>query len=117
MVDDRAMVISSFPDVAVRDVGASVDFYRGLLGLAVIVDHGWYAELGVGGTRMIAFVQRGHETTPAAMNAPPAGVLLSFVVRDAGEVATDVERLGCPVVWPLASELGQRHLMIADPDG
>jgi hypothetical protein len=44
-------------------------------------------------------------------------VLLSFVVDDAGEIAARVAQLGCPVVWPLTTELGQRHLMVADPDG
>ena len=111
------MLISSFPDVCVRDVGSSVEFYRALLDLQVVVDHGWYAEVGAGERTLIAFVQRGHETVPAAMAASPAGVLLSFVVDNVDEVAARVVELGCTTVWPLATELGQRHLMVTDPDG
>ena len=111
------MLISSFPDVCVRDVGSSVEFYRALLGLEVLVDHGWYAELGAGERTLIAFVQRGHETVPAAMATSPAGVLLSFIVDNVDEVAARVAELGCTTVWPLTTELGQRHLMVTDPDG
>jgi len=44
----------------VADVARSVEFYRTLLGLEVITDHGWYAELGTGDRTVIAFVERGH---------------------------------------------------------
>ena len=111
------MVISSFPDVCVGDVAASVGFYRALLDLEVVVDFGWYAELGVDTRALIAFVRRGHETVPPSMNGSPAGVLLSFVVDDVDAIAARVATIGCPVVWPLATELGQRHLMVADADG
>ena len=110
-------MISSFPDVCVRDVAASVDFYRALLDLEVLIDFGWYAEMGVDGRTMIAFVQGGHETVPAAAGGAPAGVLLSFVVDDVAATADRVEQVACPVVWPLTTELGQRHLMVTDPDG
>jgi catechol 2,3-dioxygenase-like lactoylglutathione lyase family enzyme len=110
------MVISSFPDLCVRDVRASVEFYRALLDLDVVVDHGWYAELGAGGPTLIALVQRGHETVPASIGAP-AGVLLSFVVDDVEAIASRVALLDCPIVWPLTTELGQRHVMVADRDG
>src|SRR4051812_30902536 len=111
------MVISSFPDLCVGDVAASAAFYRALLGLDVLVDFGWYAELGAGGRTLIAFVQRGHETVPSTVAGPPSGVLLSFIVDDVDSIAARVERLACPVVWPLITELGQRHMMVADPDG
>ena len=68
------MVLGSFADVCVRDVGSSVAFYRSLLQLEVLVDHGWYAELGVGAATLIAFVQSGHETVPAITATPPRGV-------------------------------------------
>jgi predicted enzyme related to lactoylglutathione lyase len=111
------MVISSFPDLCVRDVDSSVAFYRALLELEVVVDQGWYAELGADERTLIAFVERGHETVPAGMAASPAGVLLSFVVETVDEIAARATELGCPIVWPLTTELGQRHLMVADPDG
>ena len=111
------MVISSFPDLCVGDVAVSVDFYRALLDLDVLVDFGWYAEMGIDARTLIAFVQRGHETVPASMDGAPAGVLLSFIVDDIESVATRAGQLACPLVWPLTTELGQRHLMVTDPDG
>ena len=111
------MVISSFADLCVLDVGASVGFYRALLGLEVLVDHGWYAEMGVDGRTLIAFVEAGHETVPASSGGPPSGVLLSFVVDDVDQIAGRATELAHPIVWPLTTELGQRHLMTADPDG
>jgi len=88
-----------------------------LLGLDVITDHGWYAELGADDRTMIAFVQRGHETTPAVASTDPRGVLLSFEVDDVGPVYDVAKRLGCEMLIDLAAELGQHHFMISDPDG
>jgi catechol 2,3-dioxygenase-like lactoylglutathione lyase family enzyme len=106
---------NSFPDVCVTDVRRSVDFYRTLLGLDVITDHGWYAELGANDRTMIAFVQRGHETIPAVASTDPRGVVLSFEVDDVGPVYDVAKQLGCEVLIDLAAELGQHHFMIIDP--
>jgi catechol 2,3-dioxygenase-like lactoylglutathione lyase family enzyme len=111
------VVLDSFVDICVADVKTSVAFYTSLLHLDVIVDQGWYAELGVAGQTLIAFVESGHETTPAITHTPPRGVLVSFEVDDAAPVYAEASRLGCVVLIELARELGQRHFMVADPDG
>ena len=110
------MVLGSFADLCVQDVGATVAFYRSLLLLDVLVDHGWYAELGVGAQTLIAFVQSGHETVPAITATPPRGVLVSFEVDSADAVYANAAALRCPVLVDLVTELGQRHFMVADPD-
>jgi hypothetical protein len=117
MAEAGAMVIGSFPDVCVASVADSVRFYLALLELDVIVDQGWYAELGTGTVPRVAFVEASHETVPAAVGGPPRGVLLSFEVDDAGVAARAAARIGCPIAAALVSELGQRHLMVIDPDG
>jgi len=106
-----------FADLCVADVARSIAFYTALVDLDVLVDHGWYAELGAGGRTALALVRRGHETVPATAGGPARGLLVSFEVDDVDAVVGRAERLGAPVVWPLANELGQRHLMVADPDG
>ena len=111
------MVLGSFADLCVQDVEKSVAFYRSLLQLEVLVDHGWYAELGVGAQTLIACVQSGHETVPAITATPPRGVLLSFEVDSADAVYANAAAVGCPVLVDLVTELGQRHFMVADPDG
>jgi catechol 2,3-dioxygenase-like lactoylglutathione lyase family enzyme len=111
------MVIASFPDLCVGDVAASVAWYRALLQLDVVADHGWYAELGNDGAVLVAFVQSGHETVPPTAGRQPTGVLVSFEVDDAVPVAARAAALGLEVVVELTTELGQRHLMVVDPDG
>ncbi len=107
----------AFVDLCVADVAASSAFYRSLLGLAVIVDHGWYVELGAGDRVALALVQAGHETVPAAAGHPPSGVLVSFEVEDASAAAEVARGMGCTPVVDLVTELGQRHFMVIDPDG
>jgi catechol 2,3-dioxygenase-like lactoylglutathione lyase family enzyme len=111
------MVIGSVPDLCVADVEASVGWYRALLDLDVVVDHGWYAELGVRERTLLAFVRSGHETVPPLAGQRPGGILVSFEVDDATSVAARAEALGLDVVVELTVELGQRHLMVVDPDG
>jgi catechol 2,3-dioxygenase-like lactoylglutathione lyase family enzyme len=111
------MVRGWFPDLCVASVARSIDFYRALLGLDVLIDHGWYAELGVGGRTALALVEHAHETIPEAVGWPPLGVLLSFEVDDADVVYAAAIGAGCPVLVDLTSELGQRHFMILDTDG
>ena len=117
MVEAGAMVLGSFADLCVQDVGSSVAFYRSLLQLDVLVDHGWYAELGAGAQTLIAFVQSGHETVPAITATPPRGVLMSFEVDNADAAYANAAAVRCPVLVDLVTELGQRHFMVADPDG
>ena len=77
------MVLGSFADLCVQDVGTSIRFYCALLDLDVMVDHGWYAELGAGGQALIAFVRSGHETVPDITATPPRGVVVTFEVDNA----------------------------------
>ena len=111
------MVIGCFPDLCVADVPRSIDAYRTLFDLDVRIDHGWYAELGTPDTTLIAFVQRGHETVPAAARQTPAGVLVTFAVDDAKVRYSRAIASAWPIVVDLVSELGQRHFMATDPDG
>ena len=111
------MVTGWFADLCVSDVAASRRFYTDLLDLEVDVDHGWYVELSHDGRVVLALVERGHQTVPAAAGHPPRGLLVSFEVDDAAAVGARAGALGAPTVVELCSELGQRHVMVADPDG
>jgi catechol 2,3-dioxygenase-like lactoylglutathione lyase family enzyme len=111
------VVFNSFPDLCVGDVRAAATFYRSLLSLDVVVDHGWYVELGLGDRVLLALVQAGHETVPAPVGSPARGLLVSFEVDDAGVCADAAARMGCAFVVDLVAELGQRHFMVCDPDG
>jgi len=110
-------VRSSFADLCVGDVRVSVAFYRRLLGFDVIVDHGWYAELGVDGQVLLALVAAGHETVPDGVGGGPRGVLVSFEVDDIATHVRAAEAMGCTVAVERTRELGQDHCMVLDPDG
>lgn len=116
MVDAGLVVLGSFADLCVQDVESSISFYRALLDLDVIVDHGWYAELGSGGQTQIAFVRSGHETVPHITATPPRGVVVTFEVDNADAAYANAVALSSPVLVELVTELGQRHFMITDPD-
>lgn len=111
------VLLRSFPDLCVADVESSKEFYRELLAMDVVVDHGWYVELGIGTTVMLALVDVDHETVPVDAHGAPHGVLVTFQVDDVEHCRASAVRLGCPTVLETVSELGQRHFMVADPDG
>ena len=111
------MVLGSFADLCVDDVGASASFYVRLLELEVIVDQGWYCELGGGGRTLLALVEERHETVPDAADGLARGLLVSFEVDDAQQVAIAAAELGCAFIVPPVRDLGQFHFMVADPNG
>jgi len=111
------MVLGSFADLCVEDVGACASFYVRLLELEVMVDQGWYCELGIDGRTLLALVEQRHETVPDAADGPAHGLLVSFEVDDAQPVAVAATELGCSFLAPPVRELGQFHFMVADPNG
>jgi len=111
------VVNGSFPDLCVADVAASTRFYRELLGLAVLVDHGWYVELGHDGVVFLALVRAGHPTVPATADAPARGLLVSFEVDDVAVAIAAATTTGLSFVVEPVIELGQHHFMVTDPDG
>jgi catechol 2,3-dioxygenase-like lactoylglutathione lyase family enzyme len=117
MLHRRGVLLGAFADLCVPDVTATTAFYRALLDLETIVDLGWYVELGVGERVLLALVLDGHETIPAEVRGPPGGLLVSFEVDDVPAVAERVAAIGCRVVHGPVDELGQRHVMVADPSG
>jgi catechol 2,3-dioxygenase-like lactoylglutathione lyase family enzyme len=117
MVDTDDVVTGWFADLCVADVAVSRRFYQRLLGLDVAVDHGWYVELSQDGRVALALVEDGHRTVPPAAAGPSRGLLVSFEVDDAAAAWARAVELGAPPVVALCTELGQRHAMVADPDG
>lgn len=117
MGNTGVMLTGSFPDLCVRDVSTSTRFYRALLGLDVIVDLGWYVELGVGSTVLLALVETGHETVPSGAGGPPRGLLVSFETDDVEVLIDRAIAIGVTFVLEPARELGQYHFMVTDPDG
>jgi catechol 2,3-dioxygenase-like lactoylglutathione lyase family enzyme len=110
----------AYPCLCVDDMACSIDFYRSLLDLAVVVDVDWYVEMtAVGESSVIlAFVQRGHPSVPPGFDRTRGGVLVSLVVDDAAATYSRAEARDAPIAHELRDEeFGQRHFMVVDPDG
>ena len=112
-------VRSVHPVVVVRDVDATQRFYTDLFGLPTTYDADWFVQLraeALGGVELAA-VQAGHPTVPAGWETP-AHVLVTVEVDDATSARERAERMGLEPVMELRDEaFGQRHFMVADPDG
>lgn len=110
---------SVYPVLMSADVGATASFYRERFGFEVTFESDWYASLRHGAWEL-AVLDSTHETVPLAYSDRPAsGLLLNVEVDD---VDAEYQRLvtdgGMTPVLPIRSEaFGQRHFIVAAPDG
>ena len=113
-------MLTGFSPVLCTDrVARSRDFYVRLLGFAVVFDAGWYVSLRRDPAHELALVDHTHPTVPAAYRAPVRGLLLNLEVDDVdAEWERLVVREGLTPELALRDEpFGQRHFIVADPNG
>jgi catechol 2,3-dioxygenase-like lactoylglutathione lyase family enzyme len=107
--------------VAAEDPTRSAQWFVAHFGFKVGIDIGWYVNLQHPGHANVSldFVQRDHESWPAATRGKPvAGSLLAFLVADVDAEHERLRRAGLAVVLPLVTEpWGQRRFQVAAPDG
>ncbi|MFG2332727.1 VOC family protein [Streptomyces sp. NPDC048604] len=111
-----------YPVLATRDVAASRAFYTRHLGFEVTFEADWYVSLRRPDAPQyeLALLDHDHPTVPEGhRNAINGGLLLNFEVDD---VDAEYQRLvvgaGLREVLPLRTEeFGQRHFIVAAPDG
>ncbi|MEV6595679.1 VOC family protein [Actinoplanes sp. NPDC051346] len=107
---------SSYPVLMTTDVAATAAFYRNHFGFQPTFEMEWYVSLRRGQWEL-AVLDSKHETIPAAYRGPVAGgMLLNLEVDD---VDAEWERLrNLEIVLPIRTEeFGQRHFILAGPDG
>ncbi|MCD1571165.1 VOC family protein [Agromyces mediolanus] len=111
-------VTSCYPVLMSDDVAATARFYREELGFEATFESDWYVSLRLGEWEL-AVLDRGHDTIPAGYGAAAAGVLLNLEVDDVDAVhARLVGERGLEPVLALRDEaFGQRHFIVAAPDG
>ncbi|MEU4512207.1 VOC family protein [Nonomuraea wenchangensis] len=109
---------SVYPVVCTADLAASKDFYVRLFGYEVTFEADWYVSLRRGPYEL-ALLDHEHPTLPAAYRRPVAGLLLNFEVTDVdAEWERLVVREGLTPELTLRDEdFGQRHFIVADPNG
>jgi catechol 2,3-dioxygenase-like lactoylglutathione lyase family enzyme len=109
-----------YPVLLVEDVATTAEFYRIHFGFRPLFESDWYVHLqqndhpGVN----LAFVARDHETVPENSRRPAAGMLINFEVEDPDSIYDRLVAAGVPVLRTLRDEdFGQRHFVVADPNG
>ncbi len=110
--------MSIYPVLMTSDVAATARFYTDVLGMEPAFTSDWYVSLRRGSWEL-AVLDAGHATIPESHRGTPArGVLVNLEVDDVDAVHGRVVAAGHDVVLPLRDEdFGQRHFILAAPDG
>jgi hypothetical protein len=104
------MLERAVPILTVSDVRASVGEYQSLLGLDVLMDHGWIATLGSTGRAELSVMSR--DLTA------PVNPTMSLQVSDVDGAYARVKRGGAEIVHPLQDEeWGVRRFFFRTQDG
>lgn len=116
------MTVSSFYPVICTDrITESRDFYVQQLGFEITFEADWYISLRLAGPRPyeLALVRSTHPTVPEKFRQPAQGLLLNFEVDDVdAEWHRLVTEAGLePKLTLRSEEFGQRHFIVADPNG
>ncbi|MBB5936563.1 VOC family protein [Streptomyces zagrosensis] len=110
-----------YPVINTAKLRESRDFYTRLLGFETTFEADWYVSLRrpEAPGYELALLDHTHPTNPPGNRVPAQGLLLNFEVED---VDAEWERLvaneGLHPIRELRSEdFGQRHFIVADPNG
>lgn len=109
-----------YPVLLVNDVAATAAFYQTHFGFKPLFSSDWYVHLQHADHPNVnlAFVAANHETVPEGSRTPAAGMILNFEVEDPDSVYAKITAAGIPILRTLRDEdFGQRHFIIADPNG
>jgi catechol 2,3-dioxygenase-like lactoylglutathione lyase family enzyme len=113
---------SFYPVIATEDVAAAYDFYARHFGFEATFTADWYVSLRRPDAPQyeLALLDSAHPTIPEGHRAPvKGGLLLNFEVDDVdAEYHRLVAEAGLRELLPLRTEdFGQRHFIVAAPDG
>ncbi|NUK01357.1 glyoxalase/bleomycin resistance/extradiol dioxygenase family protein [Streptomyces lunaelactis] len=115
------MLSSFYPVICTSRLKESRAFYTGLLGFKTTFEVDWYVSLSRPEMPPyeLALLDHSHPALPEAYRLPVRGVLLNIEVDDVG---AEWERLvTCEGLRPelalCTEDLGQRHFIVADPNG
>ncbi len=112
------MITSLYPVLLTAAVTKTADFYRERLAFDTTFESDWYVSLRRDGFEL-AVLDATHETIPPSHRRPSDGVIVNLEVDD---VDAEYQRLvvdaGLEPLLDIRSEsFGQRHFILAGPDG
>ncbi|MET8046269.1 VOC family protein [Streptosporangium sp. NPDC005286] len=112
---------SFYPVVCTDRITESRDFYQRFFGFETVFEADWYVSLRRPEPPYyeLALVDHDHPTVPEKYRSAVRGLILNFEVADVdAEHDRLVRRAGLPVELTLRTEeFGQRHFIVAAPDG
>lgn len=112
------MSATVYPVLMSQDVATTSQFYTAVLGFGVTFESEWYVSLRLGASEL-AILDSDHPTVPHGFGAPARGVIVNLEVEDIGPLHHAlIHERGMRAVVPLRDEdFGQRHFIVAGPDG
>ncbi|MEI5677801.1 MULTISPECIES: VOC family protein [unclassified Mesorhizobium] len=112
---------SYYPVIMTDDVAGTASFYTQHLRFAPLFESDWYVHLQSSEDKRVnlGIVEADHETIPEpARGKSAAGLLVNFEVKDPDAIYARILAAGLPILRTLRDEpFGQRHFIIADPNG
>ncbi|SNT37586.1 VOC family protein [Rhodococcoides kyotonense] len=113
------MITSFYPVVMTENVRATASFYIDVLQFETTFDSDWYVSLRRDPNVELAVLDSSHETVPPSLRHPARGTLLNLEVDDVdAEYDRLVVRGGATPLRDIRDEdFGQRHFILAGPDG
>jgi len=104
-------LLRAVPVLTVGDLRAAVASYRAVLGVEVLMDHGWIVTLGASGGGAQLSLMEDDETAPVT----PAA---SLQVEDVDGAHAEAVAAGLEIVHPVTDEpWGVRRFFFRDPSG
>lgn len=113
-------VTSFYPVLLSTDVPEMATFFRRHFGFEALFETDWYVHLQsvTDPSVNLAVLAEDHETIPEPGRGRTGGVILNLEVEDVDNEHARLVSQGVTVLQPLRDEgFGQRHFIIAGPDG
>lgn len=110
----------AFFNVLCQDLAAAQAFYMQLFGLEIAFESDWFVHLHdpQRPALELGLLRADHELVPADARNPPAGAMLTLVVRDVDAIHSRACELAVTVVEaPRDRFYGQRRMLLRDPEG
>lgn len=113
-------ITSYYPVIMTSNVEETAAFYIRHFGFEALFSADWYVHLQSRHNEHVALavLDGRHETIPESGRGAASGLLLNFEVEDPDALYAAFQAAGLPILKAICDEdFGQRHFIIADPNG
>lgn len=113
-------ITSYYPVIMTGDVKGTAEFYMRHLRFEALFSSDWYVHLQskLDERVTLAVLDGTHHTIPESGRGTVAGLLLNVEVEDPDALYAEFQAAGLPILKAICDEdFGQRHFIIADPNG